>query len=710
MSEYNIIPKEEREMEERQTAPDTALKPELPKLDKNDWKKVKDKAESGMSESRAVDEVKADKLIEQSKEPGGIDPLLVIMRDWPKLPEYEAQPAQLEHFISRLTEIILKVKIKEKKSYEYFVDETDPLEPSLLHLAAKHNFVEVSKILVEHWPSLVTSRLRIGNAYPVEIALEEHYDDTAAYLISKMMWDQIQDLFLCDEDKEPLKRSFGHYISYESGMKKTVIEILNKLIDPIWPYLPNRKEQKNDDYQEQIQRALISVPNNPLKYDFYYHILETDEEGRVPRILVKVKSDEADERGSEASNLLEKVKWKDNRRFNKKSVSCLQRLSESDNKEAVQHPVVRMLVAKKWNEFAHPLYCIRAGLYLLFLAVLSFALVYGSTRDDPTQYEGAADTIRAFCEICSIVFLMVDLFVEIREVARANYIQNKLYGERKSYFKVFRNYIDFIGIILTLLIIPLRYAEVASQWVVAAIAFIFNFIRLFKYCYVTRITGLYTTTLVTIIWEDITRFLGFFSVIFIGFCGAMYMALKVNNVQDSYSFPWLMLGGIKALVEGESLEEEDGKKFSWLAVLILLAYMGIVVVILLNILIAQLSYTYGKAKKMARLQYAADTMRIVARMENSPFARLNYRVKAYEEGEIMTDEKLAKEILEFTEDRHPWETDEERITSVREAMRRVIKGEEDDPLETIDEKITHLTEIVENLKTSKGNRLLYLHI
>ena len=60
--------------------------------------------------------------------------------------------------------------------------------------------------------------------------------------------------------------------------------------------------------------------------------------------------------------------------------------------------------------------------------------------------------------------------------------------------------------------------------------------------------------------------------------------------------------------------------FRWLVIVILLTYMGIVIVILLNILIAQLSYTYSEAKKIAKLQYAADTMRIVTRLEFSRFA------------------------------------------------------------------------------------------
>lgn len=658
MSDYNLVPTVENLMAE-------ALNFELPKLDRDDWNKVEGKVKDlDISWSRAVDVVKAEKLIEQSNKPGGVDPLLVIICKWPQLPEYKANPKRipsLEFLISRLAEIILKGD----KSYEFFFDEEHAWEPTILHHAAKQNFLHVSRMLVERWPSLMYQPTKVmiepekmPSVLPVEVALENFQDDTAAYLISQMKYDRVQELFLCKESEEKSKLFFGKYISYhnprtnEYGMKKTVLAVLNKLMDPHWPYLPKR-EEREDDNMDKIRQALESVPNDPLSYDFYYHILETDENGRVP----------------------------DNKVFNQKSVSCLRRIADSDNKEAMQHPVVRMLVAKKWNKFAHKLFCIKAAFYLLFFGLLSFALIYGSTRNDPTQYEGSADKFRAICEICSIVFLMAQLFDEIGEMAR----------EGRAYLKVRSNYIDLPGIILTLLVIPLRFAEVKSQWGLAAIGYLFNFLRLFKFSNVARNTGLYTTTLVKIIEEDITRFLVFFSAIFIGFCGAMFLALKVNDVQDSYSFPWVMLGGIKVLVEGETLEEEDGKEFGWFAVAILLVYMGIVMVILLNVLIAQLSYTFGKARKMARLQFAADNMRIITRTENSRFPCLNFRVKKYDEGAYICDEDLAKEILEFTEDRHPWETAEERIIGVRETMRRVVKGEETDPWETIDEKLTTLT-------------------
>ena len=49
--------------------------------------------------------------------------------------------------------------------------------------------------------------------------------------------------------------------------------------------------------------------------------------------------------------------------------------------------------------------------------------------------------------------------------------------------------------------------------------------------------------------------------------------------------------------------------------------MAMVTVILLNVLIAQLSYTYSEAKSNAKLQYAIDRIVIVTRLEHSRFQR-----------------------------------------------------------------------------------------
>ncbi|XP_020624661.1 uncharacterized protein LOC110062138 [Orbicella faveolata] len=597
-----------------------------------------------------------------------------------------------------------------------------------------------------------------------------------------------------------------------------------------------------------------------MNYDFFYHVLEADDSGRQPKIEVAT---EVDEHGTAI-----KTQTLPNPKFNHKSLSCLRRIAESGNKEAVQHPVVRMLVSRKWNNFAHWWFCVQASFYILFLTLLSYALIHGSTVEDPNQYDGKADGLRLFCEIFTIIFLMFYFFEEVNQAERewrtyfkdpynyfdwlgliltflviplrfvevdsqwslaglgylfnflrlfkfscvtrttglytktlariiyrditrfsvvfvvvflgfcgAMYMALKATGsqelfscslcfsvqasfyilfltllsyalihgstvedpnqyngkadglrlfceiftiiflmfyffeevnqaerEWRTYFKDPYNYFDWLGLILTFLVIPLRFVEVDSQWSLAGLGYLFNFLRLFKFSCVTRTTGLYTKTLARIIYRDITRFSVVFVVVFLGFCGAMYMALKATGSQELFSnYAWLMLAAVRALVEQQPAEE-DYSKFNWLAILILLAYMAMVIVILLNILIAQLSYTYSEAKKTAKLQYAIDTMFIVTRLEYSRIARWNLRVKNYSDGDWVSEDDLAKEMLEYTDDRHPWETMEDRLTDIREIMRKVVRrGKDKGPWDSVDEKLTRLTTIIEKLPESKAD-------
>jgi len=250
---------------------------------------------------------------------------------------------------------------------------------------------------------------------------------------------------------------------------------------------------------------------------------------------------------------------------------------------------------------------------------------------------------------------------------------NEAEREGRTYFKDPYNYFDWLGLILTFLVIPLRFAEVKYQWSLAGLGYLFNFLRLFKFSCITRTTGLYTKTLAKIIYRDITRFSVVFLVVFIGFCGAMFMALKATGSQELFTnYAWLMLAAVRALVEQQPAEE-DYSKFSWLAILILLAYMAMVVVILLNVLIAQLSYTYSEAKRNAKLQYSIDRMRIVTRLEHSRFPRFNLRIKYYKVGDRVSETELAKEMLEYSEERNPWESMEDKLTLIRDLMRKVVR-------------------------------------
>ena len=85
--------------------------------------------------------------------------------------------------------------------------------------------------------------------------------------------------------------------------------MLDRLVNPHWPYLPEKTRELGET-SDRIELAWSSVPDDPLNYDFVYHVLETDDQGRLPKI---------DE------NTI-------NEMFNPKSVSCLRRIAESEDK------------------------------------------------------------------------------------------------------------------------------------------------------------------------------------------------------------------------------------------------------------------------------------------------------------------------------------------------------------------------------------------
>ena len=97
--------------------------------------------------------------------------------------------------------------------------------------------------------------------------------------------------------------------SFFSFPKKTVLAVLDRLIEPLWPYLPDKTLGLGEDC-DRLERVCSSILEDPLNYNFCYHLLEADEQGRQPKI---------DEHTL-------------NEMFNTKSVSCLRRIAESKDK------------------------------------------------------------------------------------------------------------------------------------------------------------------------------------------------------------------------------------------------------------------------------------------------------------------------------------------------------------------------------------------
>ncbi|CAB4041469.1 Transient receptor potential cation channel subfamily V member 4, partial [Paramuricea clavata] len=155
---------------------------------------------------------------------------------------------------------------------------------------------------------------------------------------------------------------------------------------------------------------------------------------------------------------------------------------------------------------------------------------------------------------------IIDDLSETALMLLSSIIMTVLSQEFKVYLKDPYNYFDWLGLILTLLVIPLRFADVSAQWSVASLGYLFNFLRIFKFSCVTRTTGLYTKTLAKIIYRDISRFLVVFVIVCLGFCGAMFMALTATGMEDIFSnYGTLMLAAVRVLAEQQPVEEDYAK-------------------------------------------------------------------------------------------------------------------------------------------------------
>ncbi|XP_022799937.1 transient receptor potential cation channel subfamily A member 1-like [Stylophora pistillata] len=616
------------------------------------WMMVHEKQSKGLPWNKAMDEVRVERLIQNYKVNGeldGEDPALVMLKHWPASKQYKDKPDKLpglEKLVNQFLEIMLDSELNPGNKYELFKDENET-KKTLLHYSAEAGFLQITKTLLKKCPGLLeaaTERQLIPKKkramLPVELALNAENDEVAAYLVRAMRHESVTRLFSWrpEDISNPQPSLFSFQAIIENPkMKKTVVAVLDQMVNPHWPYLPKRKDTYvSQEEKKGIEGVWKTIPEDPLNYYFHYAILDGDGGGRPPKVTL-----------SEGHTV------SDNKCFNQRDKSCLNMIAKSNNKEALQHPVVRMLVKTKWKRYGHFFLSLQTALYAIFLLFLSFSLLYGSTKPDPTQYRGAADL---WCGFCEIVTLLMAVFYMCEEL-------NQLRIERYSYFSEWMTLFDWLGLLLVLCVIPLRFTGNKAQWTVASLAVLFNFMRIFKFSCVTRTTGLYTKTLAKIIQQDLTRFMAVFVAIFLPFSGALFLSLRSSNQNQELSgFGDVLLSGVRALSEQRPFVA-DFSSFNWLSMLLMLMYMGTVLVILLNILIAQMSTTYIQAKKVARLEYDVDRILQLTRMERFPF--LNLRVKYYKEGEWISEKKLAEELLEFSEDRNPWESVEEKLNAIR---------------------------------------------
>lgn len=54
----------------------------------------------------------------------------------------------------------------------------------------------------------------------------------------------------------------------------------------------------------------------------------------------------------------------------------------------------------------------------MYLLLLSFTLLYGASKSDPTQYQDSADGLRMVCEIFVVLCIMAYIADEINKIVK----------------------------------------------------------------------------------------------------------------------------------------------------------------------------------------------------------------------------------------------------------------------------------------------------
>ena len=243
-------------------------------------------------------------------------------------------------------------------------------------------------------------------------------------------------------------------------------------------------------------------------------------------------------------------------------------------------------------------------------------------------------------------------------------IDRKLFyfpGSLASYF--LDNVIDLSGIVCLILTAALRYFRadysVLNQWTFAAFAFIIYTLTLFKYTKIIPSLGSYVETVRYVFVRDIPRFVVILAIVVIAFIGGIHLSARrevqtseivgnkyvTNNIltgQSNCTVPpngtvtslfWLnelltmtydlrrpiLVGSFFILDSGAEEVQSDLLSSNFTFVLLYFCFAFAIIVVLSNILIAQLSQTYAEFSKQNAFHYQLQLVLSIESESNISF-------------------------------------------------------------------------------------------
>ena len=222
-----------------------------------------------------------------------------------------------------------------------------------------------------------------------------------------------------------------------------------------------------------------------------------------------------------------------------------------------------------------------------------------------------------------------------------------------NYFHDWYNWLDIIGNLFLLIVIiyriiifvdpNVRYIE--FHWIFATFAFSVNSIRLIKLLSVFKIFGTYMRIIILILCQDVPKFVLLLILTFIYFSTILFLSNRipviqgeVNNTVTYYTalfdLPEIKEEGlhkymhsltfpVRVLLEGNTFQFNYlFNSFNVVAVVMYILFQFLIMIVYLNVFIAQLSDTYAEVKRNAEKTVSKYRLEFIVQMETTSLLAL----------------------------------------------------------------------------------------
>ena len=282
-----------------------------------------------------------------------------------------------------------------------------------------------------------------------------------------------------------------------------------------------------------------------------------------------------------------------------------------------------------------------------------------------------------------------------------------------SFTYISGNVIDISGIISLALLVAFRYTTNTNvntyQWWFAALTFIIYTLTLFKYTKIIPALGSYVETVTHVFYRDIPRFLVILVIVVAAFVGGIHLAARQevprsvisNGMYESPGFPegslncsnangtivpsttvsWLngitnidynllrpLLTGTFFILEDFGVDDIQSALLNMniAFTVIYFCFAFAIIVVLSNILIAQLSQTYAEFNKQNEFHYQLELVVSIELKSNIAF----FMGKYFRRFALISEVNVPYKVWSDLEDKSPGRDIERRITFIEENIER----------------------------------------